>query len=95
MPRIEAEKPTGKQQTPRHAAAAREPALLDERGSDAGDALRRSQGLGCRRSPKAQKLESQVTLKLPWRGDTAGQELGSLVWSSWGFRLPCPTQSSQ
>jgi hypothetical protein len=46
---------------------------------------------------KTQKLESQVMVKLPWYGDTVGQELGLLVRSSFGppQKLSCPTQSSQ
>ena len=46
---------------------------------------------------KTQKLDSQVMVKLPWYGDTVGQELGLLVSSSFGppQKLSCPTQSSQ
>jgi len=38
-----------------------------------------------------QKLESQVTLKLPLDGETVGQALGS--GSTWGANPLCPTQS--
>jgi hypothetical protein len=78
-----------------HEPATHQAALLDECASDAGDALRRPRGWVCQRSPKAQKAESQVTLKLPWDGDTVGQELGSVVCSNWGDRPLCPTQSSK
>ena len=44
---------------------------------------------------KAQKLESQVVVKLPWDGDTGGQAEGSLVGSSRAGPPFWPTQSSQ
>jgi len=79
-----------------HEPAAHQAALLDERASDARDALRRPRGWVVGGRPRLQKAESHVTLKLPWDGDTVGQELGSVVGSNWGDRRPlCPTQSSK